>query len=183
MNDDSQTDQIGIRLATQGDLDELAAIYAECMTGAPGGELWSHDRAKRFLSMWLVRQPMLFFVAELDGKIVGGNVGDIKPYFDGPRFTDGEMFVSPTVRHRGVARALLERRVEDASRLYGVVAMETLANGNSDAVLEWFSRLGFSRTGWVHMEVRMDVLRARLGHDPESKVGAPRDRRDVSVKE
>lgn len=158
---------VTIRHATADDLEALSELYSRCMAGAPGDEQWSLPRARAFLAMWLQRQPDLFFVAEVDGRIVGGNVGDIKPYFDGPRFTDGEMFVEPAVRHLGVARALLQRRVTEACRLYGIVAMETLANGHSPTVLDWFTRLGFQRTEWVHMEVPIAVLRARLGLDPD----------------
>ena len=158
---------VTIRHATAADLTVLAEIYSRCMTGAPGDEQWSPPRAHAFLAMWLQRQPDLFFVAEVDGRVVGGNVCDLKPYFDGPRFTDGEMFVEPGLRHLGIARALLQRRVAEAGPRYGVVAMETLANGRAPAVLDWFTRLGFQRTEWIHMEIPIAVLRARLGLEPE----------------
>lgn len=158
---------VTIRHATAADLDVLSALYSRCMAGAPGDEQWSLPRARAFLAMWLQRQPDLFFVAEVDGRVVGGNVCDLKPYFDGPRFTEGEMFVEPAVRHLGIARALLQRRLSEAGPRYGVVAMETMANGHSPIVLDWFTRLGFQRTEWVHMEVPIAVLRARLGLDPD----------------
>lgn len=161
------------RLATSADLDALADIYARCLTGAPGNEQWTPAAARAFLQMWLERRPELFFVAEVDGVLVGGNVGDIKPYFDGNRFTDGEMFVEPAVRHLGIARLLMQRSIETACRVHNVVAKETLANGNSQVVLDWFLRLGFERTGWVHMEAPIHVVRARLGLDaaPEKNAG------------
>lgn len=154
-----------VRLATHADLDALSDLYARCLTGGPGDEQWTKERARAFLQMWLERRPDLFFVAEVDGVLSGGHVGDIKPYFDGNRFTDGEMFVDPAVRHLGIARLLMQRCVEEACRLHNVVAKETLANGNSQVVLDWFQRLGFERTGWVHMAVPIHVLRARLGLD------------------
>ncbi len=158
---------VTIRHATADDLEALSELYSRCMAGAPGDEQWSLPRAHAFLAMWLRRQPDLFFVAEVDGRVVGGSVCDLKPYFDGPRFTEGEMFVEPAVRHLGVARALLQRRVTEAGPRYGVVAMETLANGHSPIVLDWFGRLGFQRTEWIHMEVPLAVLRARLGLEPD----------------
>ncbi len=156
-----------IRHATTDDLEVLAELYARCMAGAPGDEQWSQPRARAFLAMWLQRQPDLFLVAEVEGRVVGGTICDLKPYFDGPRFTEGEMFVEPAVRHLGVARALLQQRLSEAGPRYGVVAIESLANGHSPIVLDWLTRLGFQRTEWIHMEVPIAVLRARLGPDPD----------------
>lgn len=154
---------IAIRLANEEDLDALAELYTRCMTGAPGDERWTPESARRFLVMWHKRQPELFFLAEHAGRIVGGTVCDIKPYFDGSRATDGEMFIDPAVQNLGVARALMRRQIEQAHQRFGVKMVESLSNGHSPVVLEWCARLGFQRTDWVHMEVPIDRLRARLG--------------------
>lgn len=158
-----------IRRAAEGDLDALADIYASSMAGAPGDESWSQKSAREFLAMWLQRQPDLFFVAELDGRIVGGTVCDLKPYFDGPRITDGEMFIAPAVRNAGVARALMCRQLDEAYYRFGVKTVESLANGQSEVVMRWCDRIGFKRTEWIHMEVPITQLRERLGLTNESK--------------
>ncbi|MBO7504680.1 GNAT family N-acetyltransferase [bacterium] len=52
------------------------------------------------MSYWYDRQPDLFFVAEVDGRVVGGIVSGIKPWFDGNRLVDGELFVDKKYQER-----------------------------------------------------------------------------------
>lgn len=163
MESNGREQSVAVRRAAQGDLDALADIYADSLTGAPGEERWSQKSAREFLAMWLKRQPDLFFVAEVDGRIVGGTVCDLKPYFDGPRATDGEMFIDEKVRNLGVARALMCRQMDEAYYRFGVKTVESLANGHSEVVMGWCARIGFKRTDWVHMEVSMEQLRQGLG--------------------
>ncbi len=163
MEGSSPEQAVTIRRAAEGDLEALADIYASSMAGSPGDEQWSQESARAFLRMWLQRQPSLFFVAEVDGRLVGGTVCDLKPYFDGPRITDGEMFIAQTVRNLGVARALMCRQLDEAYYRFGVKTIESLANGESEVVMSWCARMSFQRTNWIHMEVPIVQLRERLG--------------------
>ncbi len=91
----------------------------------------------------LARDPDLFLLAELNGKLVGAVLGG----FDGRRGMMYHLAVDPAHRGRGIGEALmeeLERRLKEKGciRYYLLVTKD-----NSDAVRFYEAR------GWVQLEL------------------------------
>jgi ribosomal protein S18 acetylase RimI-like enzyme len=52
------------------------------------------------------KQRNLFFVAEENEKVVGAIMSGVKPWFDGNRLIDTELFVDKNYQNRHLAREL-----------------------------------------------------------------------------
>src|SRR3989304_4350667 len=63
---------ITTRLMHKSDLEKLSEIYAKVYDEFDVGERWTKKKSYELLEYWIKRQPDLSFVAEVDGKIVGG---------------------------------------------------------------------------------------------------------------
>ena len=88
------------------DLNALASIYKELYDDADIGEYWTIENAKKLLEYWYDKQGDLFFVAEEDGKAVGAVMSGVKPWFDGNRLVDTEIFVSKQYQKRHIGKEL-----------------------------------------------------------------------------
>ena len=93
-----------IRLVKKEDLNDLAKVYTAVYKAFDVGERWEFDSSHQLMNYWLKRQLDLFFVAEVENKIVGGFVGGIKPWWDGNHLVDVEVFVHPDYQKRGIAK-------------------------------------------------------------------------------
>lgn len=83
-----------IRLVQKTDIEDLSKIYKELYDNADIGENWTLEKAKDLFMYWYEKQNDLFFVAIEDNVPVGAIVSGVKAWFDGPRLTDTELFVS-----------------------------------------------------------------------------------------
>src|SRR3989344_8944487 len=117
-----------IRLLEEKDLPEVAAVYAAAFNAMDIGEEWSQQAAEGLMRYWFEKQPDLFFVAAEGEKIIGGIVFGVKPWFNGPHLTDGEIFTHPEHQGKGVAKSLLKKEVEEAISKYGIVEVEAIAD-------------------------------------------------------
>jgi putative acetyltransferase len=88
----------------------------------------------------LFQPHILFFIARLDGEPVGcGGVA-----FEGGLAEAKRMYVRPTARGRGIARAILARLVEEAlSRGESRLVLET--GDAQHAAIRLYERAGFTR--------------------------------------
>ncbi len=82
-----------IRNVKLEDIYELAPIYKELYDDADIGEFWTVENAQKLLKYFYDRQKDLFFVAEEEGVAVGAVMSNLKPWFDGYRLNDTEIFV------------------------------------------------------------------------------------------
>ena len=135
-----------IRLAKKEDIKYLAPIYKELFDDADIGESWSIECSENLLNYWYDRQSDLFFVSEEDGKVVGAIVSGIKPWFDGNRLTETELFVSKEYQGKHIARELCRYHLEEAQRKYDAKIIEFHTFGDEDEFPQnWYSRLGFKK--------------------------------------
>lgn len=128
------------------DIEELATIYKNLYDNIDIGEHWTEDAAKRLLKHYYNKQKELFFVAEIEGKSVGAVMSMVKPWFDGNRLIDTEIFVSKTFQHMHIARELYKKHFEEAIRLHSCNVIEFHTYGNEDEYPQkWYKRIGFSK--------------------------------------
>ena len=135
-----------IRLAEEKDIKELAPIYKALYDNANIGEFWTTESAEKLLKYWFDRQRDLFFVAEEDGKAVGAIMSGVKPWFDGNRLNDTEIFVSQDYQEKHLGKVLLKKHLEEAQRIYGANVIEFHTYGDeTEFPQNWYNRIGFKK--------------------------------------
>ena len=135
-----------IRLVKKEDIKYLAPIYKDLYDDADIGEYWTIEKAEELLNYWYNKQGDLFFAAEEDGKPVGAIVSGVKPWFDGNRLIDGEVFVSKEYQGRHIAKELFIIHFETAIAKYNVKTMEFHTYGDeTEFPQNWYNRIGFKK--------------------------------------
>lgn len=135
-----------IRLVCKKDIKELAPIYKELYDDADIGEFWSIESAEKLLNYWYEKQKDLFFIAEEDGKAVGAVMSGIKPWFDGNRLIDTEIFVSKEYQEKHLGKELYKRHLSEAQRIYNAKVIEFHTYGDeTEFPQNWYSRIGFKK--------------------------------------
>lgn len=141
---------IQIRPVSPADLPKLAVIYKNAYNSIKIGEKWDDESAAKLLHHFYTQQSDLFFVAELDGKIVGGIVSLVKPWWDGVHLTDGELFVDPNIQGKGIGTQLVKSMFEAAVSKYNTISWDTFTHRVYEHPLKWYKKMGFSEIKeWV----------------------------------
>jgi len=135
-----------IRNVELRDIEELAPIYKELYDDADIGEFWTIENAKKLLKYFYDRQKDLFFVAEEDGKAIGAVMSNLKPWFDGYRLNDTEIFVSKNYQHRHIANDLYKKHLTTAKIKYDCKVIEFHTYGDENEFPQnWYKRIGFKK--------------------------------------
>ena len=146
---------LSIRLMKNEDLASLAAVYVRAFASEIN-EKWTEERAYALLADWFRRQPDLAFAAESGGKLVGGFVVGIRPWWDGNHLVDGELFVDLEHQGTGIAGRLIRQTLVTAVEKYAPVIWETYTFRGQAFPMDWYKRLGFHEIEeWVM--IRADV--------------------------
>lgn len=141
-----------IRLLRESDVPAVAAVYARAFNALELGEEWSQEAAEGLMGYWYKHQPDLFFAAfDESGNVLGAIVFGIKPWWNGPHLTDGELFVDPDHQGRGVAKSLLRKEIQEAVRLHEIVEIEAIADREHAFPIGWYDRIGIRQTGLAHI--------------------------------
>lgn len=142
-----------LRPATAADIPAITAIYRPAvLTGTASFELEPPDEAemlRRFRAVTEGGYP--YFVAELDGRVVGycyANAYRTRPAY---RFTvENSVYIAPDVQGKGVGRTLLDSLIatcrDDGFRLMIAVVGDTA----NVASISLHQRAGFRHCGTIH---------------------------------
>jgi ribosomal protein S18 acetylase RimI-like enzyme len=125
---------ITITPATQGDLDDIDALWREAF---PDDE--PRHRAALTVPLKLAFQPDLFLVAREDGRLVGS----IMAGYDGYRGHINRMAVLKTHRRRGIG-VLLMREAEMSLRALGCVKINLQVRAGNGDVAGFYRKLGYA---------------------------------------
>ncbi|HEX3733325.1 MAG TPA: GNAT family N-acetyltransferase [Mycobacteriales bacterium] len=131
-----------IRAVRGDDLPHLAEMYVRVYRAFDAGEQWDFGTAARLLRHYFGRHPELAFCAVEDDRPLGAFFVDVKPWWDGNRLVDGEIFVDPAEQRKGIGAALIFRVLTEAVRLYAVTVWETTTFADVEFPLSWYRRLG-----------------------------------------
>ena len=135
-----------IRLVKLEDIKSLAPIYKSLYDDADIGEFWSIESAEKLLNYWYDKQQDLFFVAEEDGKAIGAVMSGVKPWFDGNRLIDTEIFVAKSYQNKHLGKELYRKHLSEAQRIYNAKVIEFHTYGNeSEFPQNWYGRIGFKK--------------------------------------
>jgi|SRR3989344_5090024 len=141
---------IDIRPTIQEDLPRLAEIYVDAYNTLKIGENWDNDSAFKLLKHFHNDQPDLFFTAEENGKLLGGIVSTVKPWWNGNNLTDGELFVDPASQGKGVGTKLIQQMFTVALEKYQAKSWDTFTHRVHEFPLNWYKKLGFEEIQqWV----------------------------------
>ncbi|MBU1245743.1 MAG: GNAT family N-acetyltransferase [Nanoarchaeota archaeon] len=132
-----------IRNAKKEDIKELAKIYSQTYTKKYSGEKWTTKQAEKYLNHMLKKQPDLAFLAEIDGKIVGGYFASVVPWSDGNHLVNGDIFVHPDYQKSGAGLELGKALYSKAVKKYNCVKSESITFKNKKFPLSWHEKRGF----------------------------------------
>jgi GNAT superfamily N-acetyltransferase len=140
---------VGVRPLEPSDCDAIMAID-EKLSGHPRKEYW-----QRRLEIASLRPAWMSLVGETDGRLAGflfGWVGESEFGIAVPTGWVDLIGVDPAYRHRGVARALLDRFVDSGRELRALARLATVIDLAQVDVREFFLRQGFQPGRMVHLE-------------------------------
>jgi len=132
-------------LAKKEEVLQIAQIYVDAFASAPS-EHWTKETAENLLNYWFQKQPDLFFIAIDDNKIVGGITMGVKPWWDGNRLQDGELFVAPECQKQGVGKQLLKRVLKEAISRYQVSTLEGITFSSDSFPRTWYEKIGLKKS-------------------------------------
>ncbi len=135
----TETTQVKIRAIDELDIGDVVRI-AEKTRGSFQPELWE-DR----IVYYLRRDPEGSLVAEVDGRVAGFMLGDVRSGEFGLEEPAGwieVIGVDPDCAGRGVGRALAEAML-GIYRARGVRAVRTMVDASMPDIESFFRRLGF----------------------------------------
>jgi len=101
------------------------------------------------LGYYMRRDPEASLVAELDGKVVGFMLGEVRSGEFGLEEPTGwieVMGVDPEVRGRALGRHLAEAML-DYFKSRGATSVRTLVDSDMDGIAQFFTALGFEQAG------------------------------------
>ncbi|MBI4364652.1 MAG: GNAT family N-acetyltransferase [Candidatus Latescibacteria bacterium] len=150
-------EQARIRSLSELDVARIIAID-ERLTGVYRPEVW-----ERRIVFYLRRDPDASRVAEVDGKVVGFMLSDIRGGEFGLEETSGwiERFgVDPDYQGRSIGRRLFESAVEHMKG-QGATAVRTLVDQKDSDLASFLRAVGFQNSPLVALELKLDTPAAR----------------------
>jgi len=155
---ENMSKDITLELITKEEVEETGRVYKEVFGASSFNENWPVEKAVDFVTYLYRVQPDLFFVAKLDGKIIGGIAGFIKPWLDGNHLADCELFVLPEFQKQGISKLLSKQQVQAAIEKYDITVVEFLTGNENEFPFTYYKRCGFEKSHLVHMEIRVEEL-------------------------
>ena len=150
-------EQARIRSLSELDIARIVAID-ERLTGVYRPEVW-----ERRIMFYIRRDPDASRVAELDGKVVGFMLSDLRGGEFGLEETSGwiERFgVDPDYQGRSIGRRLFEAVIEHLKQ-QGAVTVRTLVDQKDSDLASFLRAVGFQNSPLTALELRLAPPEAR----------------------
>ena len=140
-----------IRTMTSKDLERISEIDYKVL-GKSRPEYWELK-----LMMIERRSPVVSLVAEMDGKIVGFIIGDVRGWEykapDNIGWID-TIGVDPEYQRRGIAKMLMTEMINNLKKA-GVDTIYTFVNWRDWDLLKFFDANGFQRGAMMNLELKV----------------------------
>ena len=136
-----ELDQIKIRPYQQEDRDGLLSLWADIFPATS-----PHNDPETSLDKKLRSDPDLLLVAVMDGLVVGSVMGG----YDGHRGWIYSLAVTPSLRRKGIASALMQV-IEEKLRGRGCLKVNLQVVSSNSQVIALYEELGF------HVEERISM--------------------------
>ncbi len=145
-----------IRNVTLKDIDAFIETYTKAYEELKDYKYTTRSDIKNYFKWLHKRDKEGFFVAEVDGKVVGFAAGDSKwVNSEGERVLEiHEIFVIPEMRGKGVGTKLMERLLEYGKKR-GLKLAELWVGEKNQRAIDFYRKLGFKEAGlwgkWLRM--------------------------------
>jgi GNAT superfamily N-acetyltransferase len=149
---------ITIRKTEKQDIRQLAEIYKSAYDRPQFGEDWSLERAENLLNFYFNLDTFIGLTATSNERIVGGFFSFTKPWYDGNRLAEGELFVDPQYQNQKIGSRLMLQMMKEAEEK-GCLIHELIAY---DEVAKWYRSLGMKDSGLHHMEGNIKEIEQNL---------------------
>lgn len=107
-------------------------------------EDWSIGKCYGLLNFFYTLQSDIFVVAEVDGEVVGAVMSLVKPWHDGNRLIETEIFVANDYQRQGIASRLFHEHFKLAMEKYDAKIMETHTYQEENGYpLNWYKKQGY----------------------------------------
>ena len=141
-----------LRAATAADAPALAAIYGDaCLHGVGTFEELPpavEEMARRLAAVTALGLP--YYVAELDGAVAGYACASPFRPRTGYRYTaEDSVYITPSAKGRGLARALLTRVIADCEALQLRQLIAVIGGSDNMGSIRLHESLGFKRQGVI----------------------------------
>lgn len=156
-------EDVKFRLANHEDLKLLSGIYVIAYNSLKIGENWDNESAYKLIEYLFEDQPDLFFVGEVDGKVVGGIVATVRPWWDGNHLIEGELFIHPDYQKKKIGVRLVKKLFTVAKEKYQAVAWDTYTHKVYENPLAWYKNLGFEEIdNWTMITGNIDEVLKKI---------------------
>lgn len=141
MNSDTN---INYRLVNEQDLPTLAKIYCTLYTKSALHENWDQASAYKLLKFFYDHNSDIFVVAENNGQAIVAIASLVKPWHDGNRLIETEVFVAEKHQHKGIGSNLFEKHFGLAMKKYNTKIIEAHTYEEPDGYpLNWYRKQGY----------------------------------------
>lgn len=135
---------IKLRLVKKEDLQALATIYKDLYCSSILNENWSIETAYNMLNFFYLLQPDIFIVAVDNEKVIGAVASLVKPWHDGNRLIETEIFVAKDYQHKGIGCKLFHEHFKIAMEKYNAKIIEAHTYQEDDGYpLNWYKKQGY----------------------------------------
>jgi GNAT superfamily N-acetyltransferase len=153
-----------IRAIKVADIPEVASSYVASFREIDPSEQWTEAKAQALVGFFLNAQPDLAFLFEKDGRVAGGILGLVKPWWDGNCLVDTEVFVTPEYKQQGVGTQLGLHYLQFAVKRYDVRSIHAVTFKDFEFPASLYRSLGFEdKLNWKVVVADVPALVKRLG--------------------
>lgn len=132
---------IVVRLVEEPDLLLLAQMYIAVYEKTNPSEIWTNESAYDFIRFFYNNCADLFFVLEVNGVLAGATWGQIKPWWNGNKIYNFEIFVCNEHQNKGLSKQLLLYFFTEAREKYSVSTIEVITFSDRTFPLCYYEKL------------------------------------------
>ncbi len=146
--------EIVIRRGTRKDLAKIPEILMESYKGIEEYGEENIDKARKYIEDLYEEDPECFFVAEIDGEIVGFIFCNRFWYSKFEHSRVGaihEIVVLPSHRHEGIGKLLIDTAIKEL----GAGKVELWVGEKNEKAIKFYEKLGFEKKETAGKWVRM----------------------------
>lgn len=126
-------------------IDELASLYVKIYKKVNPREKWSIISAKKFIKYFYELCPDLFFIVKLKEKIIAGMWGPVKPWWNGNKAYDLEIFIDDEYQGKGLSKLILFHYFNVAIKKYNINSVEAITFNDREFPLSFYSKISLNK--------------------------------------